>query len=52
MPAPQQAAFTYRAMTRADLPAAHRLSAQLNWPHRLEDWALLHRLCRLCGLRR
>ncbi|MCH4881479.1 GNAT family N-acetyltransferase [Pseudomonas sp. TMW22080] len=46
MPAPQQAAFTYRAMTRADLPAAHRLSAQLNWPHRLEDWALLHRLCK------
>lgn len=46
MPAPQQAAFTYRAMIRADLPAAHRLSAQLNWPHRLEDWALLHRLCK------
>lgn len=37
---------TYRAMIRADLPAAHRLSAQLNWPHRLEDWALLHRLCK------
>ena len=44
MPAPQQAAFTYRAMIRADLPAAHRLSAQLNWPHRLEDWELLHQL--------
>lgn len=44
MSALQQAARVYRAMTRSDLPAAHGLSAQLNWPHRLEDWELLHRL--------
>lgn len=44
MSALQQAARVYRAMTRSDLPAAHGLSAQLNWPHRLEDWGLLHRL--------
>lgn len=44
MSALQQAACVYRAMTRFDLPAAHGLSAQLNWPHRLEDWELLHRL--------
>ena len=44
MSAPQQTACTYRTLSRADLPAAHGLSAQLNWPHRLEDWELLHRL--------
>lgn len=44
MSAPQQTACTYRTLSRADLPAAHGLSTQLNWPHRLEDWELLHRL--------
>jgi GNAT superfamily N-acetyltransferase len=28
----------YRAMTAADLPAAHQLSLATLWPHRLEDW--------------
>jgi GNAT superfamily N-acetyltransferase len=31
-------------MTVADLTAAHDLSVQLKWPHRLEDWAMLHRV--------
>lgn len=29
---------TLRAMTSADLEAAHALSDQLRWPHRLADW--------------
>lgn len=37
-------ACIYRPMTQADLPAAHGLSSQLDWPHRLEDWGLLHRV--------
>ena len=43
MPALPAIACIYRPMTRADLPAAHALSAQLNWPHNLQDWELLHR---------
>jgi hypothetical protein len=42
--------YVYRPMTPADLPAAHALSVQLKWPHRLDDWAMLQRgqqrLCR------
>ena len=37
-------AYTYRPMTVTDLPAAHALSVQLKWPHRLEDWAMLQRV--------
>lgn len=44
MPTSGQPTLTYRPMTTADLPAAHGLSRQLNWPHRLEDWSLLHRI--------
>ncbi|MBV1790782.1 GNAT family N-acetyltransferase [Marinobacterium sp. D7] len=38
------AEITYRRMTDSDLPAAHRLSQAVRWPHRLEDWQLVHRL--------
>lgn len=34
----------YRKFARKDLAAAHRLSADYGWPHRLEDWEFLHRL--------
>lgn len=37
-------AYVYRAMTVGDLPAAHALSVELKWPHRLEDWAMLQRV--------
>lgn len=36
--------YLYRPMTEADLPAAHALSVQLKWPHRLDDWAMVLRL--------
>lgn len=44
MSALHTSACIYRPMTQADLPAAHGLSSQLDWPHRLEDWGLLHRV--------
>ncbi|SFU91527.1 Acetyltransferase (GNAT) domain-containing protein [Pseudoduganella namucuonensis] len=31
-------------MTEDDLDAAQRLSLSVRWPHRLEDWQLIHRL--------
>ncbi len=31
-------------LTAADLPAAHALTRSFGWPHRLEDWAFMHRL--------
>lgn len=39
--------FQYRTLTAADVPAAHGLSARLNWAHRLEDWAMIQRTA--CG---
>ncbi|MDX5376616.1 MAG: GNAT family N-acetyltransferase [Halomonas sp.] len=36
--------ITYRRMLESDLPAAHRLSQAVRWPHRLEDWQFVHRL--------
>jgi GNAT superfamily N-acetyltransferase len=36
--------FSMRAMTEADTPACHRLSLQLRWPHRLEDWQFMERM--------
>jgi GNAT superfamily N-acetyltransferase len=32
----------YRRMTAEDLPAAHKLSLAVLWPHRLEDWKFIH----------
>ncbi|MGE8146212.1 GNAT family N-acetyltransferase [Pseudomonas frederiksbergensis] len=36
--------YLYRPMTDDDLTAAHRLSLQLKWPHRLDDWAMVLRI--------
>lgn len=33
-----------RALTEADLQAAHALTNSFGWPHRLEDWAFMHAL--------
>ncbi len=35
-----------RPMTDDDLNAAYALSQKLKWPHRLEDWQLMHRVSR------
>jgi ornithine cyclodeaminase/alanine dehydrogenase-like protein (mu-crystallin family)/predicted N-acetyltransferase YhbS len=34
----------YRAMTSADMPAVHKLSSAVLWPHRLQDWKFVHEL--------
>jgi GNAT superfamily N-acetyltransferase len=44
MSASQNPTYLYRPMSAADVTAAHALSLQLKWPHRLEDWAMLQRV--------
>ena len=34
----------YRKLGRADVAEAHRLSLEVGWPHRLEDWRFVQRL--------
>lgn len=46
MQAHAESTWRLREMTSDDLPAAHALSKQLQWPHRREDWALFLRLGR------
>jgi GNAT superfamily N-acetyltransferase len=41
---PANARPTLRAMTERDLGAAHALSVQVGWPHRLDDWRFVHGL--------
>jgi predicted N-acetyltransferase YhbS len=36
--------INYRRMTERDIEAAHRLSVAVRWPHRTQDWRLVHRL--------
>jgi GNAT superfamily N-acetyltransferase len=37
----ENGAVQYRRMTANDLPAAHKLSLSVLWPHRLEDWKFI-----------
>jgi predicted N-acetyltransferase YhbS len=36
--------INYRPMTRKDLAAAHALTQEMRWQHRLEDWDFVYRL--------
>jgi GNAT superfamily N-acetyltransferase len=40
----QTSGIRYRRMTAEDLPAAHKLSLAVLWPHRLEDWKFIYAL--------
>ena len=40
----QTSGIRYRRMTAEDLPAAHKLSLAVLWPHRLQDWKFIHAL--------
>jgi len=37
-------ATKYRKFAAGDVAAAHRLSLEVGWPHRVEDWQFVHRL--------
>ena len=37
-------ATTYRKLARKDVAAAHKLSLEVGWPHRVEDWQLVQSL--------
>lgn len=41
---PASKAIAYRTMRADDLPAAHKLSLAVLWPHRLEDWKFIKEL--------
>ncbi|AEF54526.1 GNAT family N-acetyltransferase [Marinomonas posidonica] len=36
--------ISYRAMTEADLNTAYTLSQAVKWPHRIDDWKMVHHL--------
>lgn len=35
---------SYRSFARGDIAAAHELSLEVGWPHRVQDWEFVHRL--------
>jgi GNAT superfamily N-acetyltransferase len=39
-----QTDICYRRMSEHDIDAAHKLSMSVRWPHRADDWRLVHRL--------
>jgi predicted N-acetyltransferase YhbS len=39
-----ETAICYRRMSEHDIDAAHKLSMSVRWPHRADDWRLVHRL--------
>ena len=37
-------AISYRAMTETDIDTAYELSQAVKWPHRIDDWKIVHNL--------